>query len=222
VLLRGLGIDGLGKTVARTLAERFGTLAHLRAASHSELAAIKGLGEVSAGTIRGGLLQQTALLDDLLGHITVETEAKATGDGPLSGLSFVFTGALTIDRKSAEARVRSLGAQTPSSVTKTLTHLVVGGDRASPSTKQQAAEKLNGEGARIVVLDEAGFEALLATHGSASTMPPDPSPAGAPAPTDATLPGPTTTMTPTTIDAATATTTPPSPAPPTQKQLPLF
>jgi|GEM_PF-35802 len=230
VLLRGLGIDGLGKTVARTLAERFGTLARLRAASHAELAAIKGLGEVSAGAIRGGLVQQAALLDDLLGHITLETEAKATGEGPLSGLSFVFTGALTIDRKSAEARVRSLGAQTPSSVTKTLTHLVVGGDRASPSTKQKAAEKLNAEGSRIVILDEAGFEALLAIHGSASTMPPGPSPAAPPAPTGTALPGPAPTET---IDAATTATAPPSPATaateppapattPAKKQLSLF
>lgn len=215
VLLRGLGIDGLGKTVARTLAERFGTLARLRAASHAELAAIKGLGEVSAGAIRGGLLQQQALLDDLLGHITLESEAKAAGEGPLSGLSFVFTGALTIDRKSAEARVRSLGAQTPSSVTKMLTHLVVGGDRASSSTKQKAAEKLIAEGATIAILDEAGFEALLATHGSASTMPPGPSPAAPPAPTETTQPQPTTTT-----DTATATTA--TPAPPAKKQLTLF
>jgi ADP-ribosylglycohydrolase len=89
VLLRGLGIDGLGKTVARTLAERFGTLARLRAASQAEFAAIKGLGEVSAGAIRRGLAQQAALLDNLLTLITLETEAQATGEGALSGLRFV-------------------------------------------------------------------------------------------------------------------------------------
>lgn len=223
VLLRGLGIDGLGKTVARTLAERFVTLARLRAASHGELAAIRGLGEVSAGAIRGGLMQQAALLDELLTHITLETEAQSAGEGPLSGLSFVFTGALTIDRKSAEARVRALGAQTPSSVTKTLTHLVVGGDRTSPSTKQKAAEKLNAEGARIVILDEAGFDALLATHCASETIPPTTttpsSPAAPPAPTETTLPTPAAATEP--PGAATAPTTPPA-STTGKKQLTLF
>ena len=69
-----LGIDGLGKTVARTLAERFSTIARLRAASHAELSAIKGLGEVSAGAIRGGLTSNAALIDDLLSSITLDTE----------------------------------------------------------------------------------------------------------------------------------------------------
>jgi BRCT domain type II-containing protein len=80
----------------------------------------------------------------------------------LTGSSFVFTGALEQDRKSAEAAVRALGAETPSSVTRTLTHLVVGGDRSAPSTKQKAAEKLIADGAAIAILDEPAFNALLA------------------------------------------------------------
>jgi DNA ligase (NAD+) len=161
VLLRGLGIDGLGKTVARTLSERFETLPRLRAATVNEIAAVKGLGDLSADAIVKGLKRNAALIDALLEHITLDTEAKASGVGPLSGKSFVFTGALSFDRKTAEARVRALGAETPSGVTKTLTHLVVGGDRSSPSTKEKAAEKLIAQGASIAILDEAGFVALV-------------------------------------------------------------
>jgi len=183
VLLRGLGIEGLGKTVARTLASRFETMPRLRAATHAELSAIKGLGEVSGAAIKAGLVDNAAIIDGLLEHITLATEARSTGVGPLSGSSFVFTGALEQDRKSAEAAVRALGAETPSSVTRTLTHLVVGGDRSAPSTKQKAAEKLIADGAAIAILDEPAFNALLAglssLPGPASSLPgPADDPAG--------------------------------------------
>jgi DNA ligase (NAD+) len=182
VLLRGLGIDGLGKTVARALAERFLTLERVRTASLAELVAIKGLGEVSAEAIRTGLARQAALIDDLVQHITPEAEATTSAQGPLSGLSFVFTGALTIDRKSAEARARSLGALTPSGVSRSLTHLVVGGDRTAPSSKQKAAERHNADGAAIVILDEAGFDALLRAHEG-----PSPAASSLPAPASSSL-----------------------------------
>jgi DNA ligase (NAD+) len=207
VLLRGLGIEGLGKTVARTLASRFETMSRLRAATHAELSAIKGLGEVSGAAIKAGLIDNAAIIDSLLEHITLATEARSTGVGPLTGSSFVFTGALEQDRKSAEAAVRGLGAETPSSVTRTLTHLVVGGDRSAPSTKQKAAEKLIAEGAKIAILDEQAFNALLA---GLSSLPSGTS-SGAPHPTD---------PSPSTVPAAAE--APKTPAPGKGGQLTLF
>jgi DNA ligase (NAD+) len=170
VVLRSLGLDGLGKTVARTLAERFGTLAEVRAASADEMAAIKGLGDLSAASITAGLARNADLIDALLAQITVDAAVQVIPTGPLAGKSFVFTGALTFDRKTAEARVRSLGGTTPSGVTKTLTHLVVG-DRNTPSTKQKATEKLIEAGAVIEVLDEAGYLALLAGLSASEATP---------------------------------------------------
>lgn len=167
VLVRSLGIEGLGKTAARTLSQRMGSLERLRTATTSELATIKGFGGTSARAIVDGFADNGPLLDALLVHITVGTEGPLVDAGPLSGKSFVFTGALSFDRKQAEAQVRTLGALTPTSVTKTLTHLVVGSsDRATPSTKQKAAEKLKAEGALIEILDEAGFAALLQEVGA--------------------------------------------------------
>lgn len=166
VLLRALGIEGLGKTAARTLAERYPSLARLREATAGELATLKGFGEITAGQIVLGLRAQGALLDELLSLVELRS-ASATGDGgdagPLSGKSFVFTGALSMDRKLAEARVTRLGAKVASSVTRALTHLVVGGsERDAPSTKQKAAQKLVAEGAPITVLGEQAFFELLA------------------------------------------------------------
>jgi DNA ligase (NAD+) len=170
VLLRSLGIEGLGKTAARTLAQRMGTLEKLRSSTSSELATIKGFGSTSARAFVDGLLCNGPLLA-ALGALVVIVIVGAVVDaagGALSGKSFVFTGALSFDRKQAEAQVRALGALTPTSVTRSLTHLIVGSsDRASPSTKQKAAEKLKAEGAALEILDEAAFAALLQDVGAA-------------------------------------------------------
>ncbi len=160
-LLRGLGIEGLGKTAARTLAERCRTLARVRALTVVEIAAIKGFGELSARQIVDGLGANAALLDELATLVDVNDAARVEA-GPLQGKSFVFTGALAIDRKAAEAQVQRLGATVCSSVTKALTHLVVGGSGGdAPSTKQKAAQKLIADGAAITILSEDGFRALL-------------------------------------------------------------
>ena len=178
VLLRALGIEGLGKTAARTLAERYPSLARLREATAGELAAIKGFGEITAGQIVDGLRAHAALLEELLTFVQVR-QAAATGDSggsaPLAGMSFVFTGALSMDRKHAEARVTRLGAKVASSVTRALTHLVTGGsERDAPSTKQKAAEKLIAEGAPIAVLSEQAFEELLASLETVAAPTPPP------------------------------------------------
>ena len=75
--------------------------------------------------------------------------------------------------------MQKLGGAVPSSVTKTLTHLVVGGSgRDAPSTKQKAAQKLLAEGAAIAVLSEQDFEALLAPLEVAASPTASPAPSG--------------------------------------------
>jgi NAD-dependent DNA ligase len=67
-----------------------------------------------------------------------------------------------MDRKVAQAEVRKLGADTPSSVVADLTYLVIGVERdGQKSSKQKSAEKLNAKGAAIQVLDEKQFLAVL-------------------------------------------------------------
>lgn len=173
VVLRGLGIANLGKTAARTLAERFTTLDRVRGLSAGELSQLKGLGEVIAQSIVDGLKDNAVLLDALAGLVQISAgSSAATTGGGLAGTSFVFTGALSFDRKQAEARVKKLGASVPSGVTKALTHLVVGGSaRDAPSTKQKAAEKLKAEGANITILDEAAFLALVMSREGAAPVP---------------------------------------------------
>jgi DNA ligase (NAD+) len=74
-------------------------------------------------------------------------------DGPLKGKVFVFTGALTIDRREAEETVKRLGARASGSVSKKTDYVVVG---ENAGTKAERARELG-----ITVLSEDEFKALI-------------------------------------------------------------
>jgi DNA ligase (NAD+) len=165
--LFGLGIPEVGTTVARDLSRHFGTFAAIRAATEAELTAVHGVGERMSEEILGFFADEhnAALLDRLLTKMTLqETEptpdvAEAEGALPLAGKKFVFTGGMERwTRDEAKAAVEALGARAVSSVSKKTDYVVAGEDPGSKLTK---AQELG-----VTVLDEAGFEALLAEHGS--------------------------------------------------------
>jgi DNA ligase (NAD+) len=163
VFLRSLGIDNLGKTASKALAEQFGSLAAVRSANVLSLQAVRGVGELVAEAIVVGLQTLSTQVDDLLTCVQVQSGgAQAPVAGVLSGKSFLFTGALAFDRKTAEQRVVAAGGAVASSVTKNLQYLVVGAsDRGKPSSKLQAAQKLQAAGVALEIIDEVAFEALL-------------------------------------------------------------
>lgn len=96
---------------------------------------------------------------------------KANPAGPLAGTKIVFTGELSMPRGVAESKAAALGCHCTSSVSGKTGIVVVGAQDLSlvgsdgMSTKQRKARDLNAAGARIRVLDAAGFEALLRQHG---------------------------------------------------------
>ncbi|MDR0908345.1 MAG: BRCT domain-containing protein, partial [Spirochaetaceae bacterium] len=82
----------------------------------------------------------------------ISIAAPPSGDLPLSGVSFCFTGELhSMKRNEAEARVKALGGSAKSSVTKDLSYLVTN-DPASNSGKNKKARELG-----IQVIDEDAF-----------------------------------------------------------------
>ena len=99
------------------------------------LGSIIGVGEAIAEELVDffGEPRNLAVLDDLLGELTVEDEAPAAGaDGALSGKIVVFTGTLeTMTRPEAKARAESLGARVTDSVSKKTDLVVVGADAGS-------------------------------------------------------------------------------------------
>ncbi|MDA0699615.1 MAG: NAD-dependent DNA ligase LigA [bacterium] len=157
--LVALGVPEVGPAVARTLAERFGTVASLRAADAVTLAAVHGIGDVMAAAIAGFFAdpRNAVVIDALLaGRVEVEPfEAVAAASVALAGETIVFTGALAgFTRGAAEALVGRLGGRAAGSVSQRTTLVVAGADAGS---KRSRAEALG-----VPVVDEAGFLAFLA------------------------------------------------------------
>lgn len=151
----GFDIEGIGVLmVERAVAAGFDTLEALRSASLEQLASIDGFGEVTAATLKEGLSLLAAQMDEALAAGVVRIKARRAG-GPLSGLSFCFTGELSsMKRPEAEALVRSLGGATRSGVAKGLSYLVTN-DPASGSSKNRKAAELE-----VPIIGEAEFLAL--------------------------------------------------------------
>jgi len=159
-LLVGLNIRHVGGAVAELLATHFGHLDRLMAADEDELAAVEGIGPVIAASVAAFFADpdNRALVDRLV-QAGVNVVGPEAPDVPrtLEGMNVVVTGTLDgFTRDSVEATIKAHGGKSPGSVSKKTTAVVVGdGPGASKLTK---ATELG-----VPILDEAGFEHLLAT-----------------------------------------------------------
>ncbi len=151
VLLYGLGIRHVGKTVAQALARHFGSLDRLRHADADAIAAINGVGPTIAAAVRAWFDEPRSamLIDTLISHglTTVEPGERAE-PGALSGKTFVLTGTLpTLSRSDAAVRIERAGGSVSSSVSRR-TSTVVAGEAAG--TKLDKARQLG-----VEIIDEA-------------------------------------------------------------------
>jgi DNA ligase (NAD+) len=161
-LLNGLGIPGVGETTAKALADRFGNIESLQAASLDEIHAIEGVGPVLAESIHSFFAdaRHRAELKRLreLGVAPAETAPRAPealAAQPLSGMALVLTGTLsTMTREEAAEQLRARGAKVTGSVSKNTSYVVAGAD---PGSKLARAQELG-----VAVLDEDGLKELLA------------------------------------------------------------
>ena len=159
-LLNGLGILHVGETVAEKLAEHFGTLEALRAASLEDLQGVAGIGPSVAESVRAFLddPDERANLDRMLERGVRPAAVAAGGSGPLAGQTFLFTGTLErMSRREAQERVKALGARLLSGVSANLSVLVAG---EKPGSKLKKAQELG-----IKVLSEDEFVSLLEASG---------------------------------------------------------
>ena len=156
-LLFAFGIRHAGEKAASVLAQRFGTLEKVAAASAEEMEQVHEIGRTTAESVAAffGLEEIRELLRKLK-----EAGVEAQGDesAPISdhfaGKTFVFTGSLTQrTREDAEALVKSLGGRASGSVSKQTSYLVAGENAGSKLAK---AEQLG-----VTVLTEEQFAELL-------------------------------------------------------------
>ena len=151
--LFALGVEHVGGTVARLLAEHYGGLAPLLEASEEELQGIKGIGpEVASAVHRFFSSPDNRKVLEQLERAGVRPVAEKTPRGPLplAGEVVVFTGTLeTLTRPEAQRRAEAAGATVAGSVSKKVT-LVVAGPGAG--SKREEAERQG-----IEVIDEERF-----------------------------------------------------------------
>ena len=160
-LLNGLSIRHVGQRVAQVLAEHFGSLDALQAASEEQLAEVNEIGGVIAKSVYDFLHSEHGreTIEDLkqLGiDMSAPKRAVPSGSGPLAGKTIVVTGTLAgYSREEIQDKIAALGGRVSSSVSKK-TDFVLAGEEAG--SKLDKANKLG-----VKVIDEEEFERLIAS-----------------------------------------------------------
>ncbi len=152
-----LGIPHIGTITAVDLAREFQTLDRLLAASQEQLLVIDGIGETVAKAVLAFINAKTTrgLINKYLRH-GVQLLPEPSG-GPLTGRTFVFTGALSdLTRDEAKQLVQKLGGKIAAAVSAKVSYVVVGDDAGSKAAKARAL--------KVPVISPAEFKQLVAKH----------------------------------------------------------
>jgi DNA ligase (NAD+) len=156
-VLFALGIEEVGEVTGRNLAQHFGAVQALLAASPDAIAEVSGIGAKMAQVIHDQLAdpQMRALIEDLQAQgLRFESEGPPPGQGALAGMTFVLTGTLpNLTREQATERIMAAGGKVTGSVSRKTDYLVAG---ESAGSKLANAERLG-----VPVLDEPGLLSLL-------------------------------------------------------------
>jgi DNA ligase (NAD+) len=156
-LLNGLGMRFVGEQTAQILANDFGSIDAIAAASEEELRESEGIGpEVAAGVRLFFKQPANRRVVEKLRRAGVEMTGpkRARTAGPLTGKTFVLTGTLpNLTRERASELIVAAGGKVTSSVSKK-TDYVVAGDE--PGSKYAKAQQLG-----ISILDEDALRSLL-------------------------------------------------------------
>ncbi len=147
-LITGLSIDHVGEETAHLLAEQFGSMDAIAAATAEELEAIDGIGPVVALSLSAWFKDKAhkKALAELMKEVRLEKISRKTG-GKLAGMTFVLTGTLpTLERADAEEMIRAAGGGVSSSVSKNTSYVVAGESAGSKLAKaEQLGVKVIGE-----------------------------------------------------------------------------
>ncbi len=155
-VLMGLGIRFVGERTAQLLAEEFGSMEALRAATAEELERVEEVGPRISQAIVEFFAQPAnlALVEALQAAGVKMTAEKKVRSAQLAGLTFVLTGTLpTLKRDQAKAKIEAAGGKTSGSVSKKTSYVVAGEEAGSKLDKARELQ--------VPVLDEAGLMALL-------------------------------------------------------------
>ena len=155
-VLFGLGVRNVGAKAARILAERFGSIEALMAATVEEMTEIDEIGPVIAESLRDYLDTDEArsLLRALADAGVDLTAEKLVQSDDFAGKTFVLTGTLSrLTREEGESLVLRRGGKCAGSVSKKTSYVVAGEKAGSKLEKAQALG--------VPVLDEDEFLEMI-------------------------------------------------------------
>jgi DNA ligase (NAD+) len=157
-LIYALGIRFVGERTGQLLAEHFGSMQELAAASEEKLTEVGEVGPVVAASVAEFFSEKAnrRVIDRLRdAGVDPKHERVKLRSSRLAGLTFVFTGTLPRrSREEAGAEVVANGGKVFSSVSKKTSFVVVGAD---PGSKFDQAKSLG-----VRILSEDDFDDLLA------------------------------------------------------------
>ncbi len=155
--LISLSIPQVGEETAHDIAEHFKTIEKVRSTTESDLLAISGIGPIVAESVVAFFndKKNIKIVDDLLKYISIESATYSQKPvQKFKGKTFVLTGTLeTMSRDEAKEKIRALGGDVSSSVSKETDYVVAG---ESAGSKLDKAQELG-----VNILSEAEFIALL-------------------------------------------------------------
>jgi len=155
-VIYGLGIRMVGERTAQFLAEHFGSMDALMAASEEELQAVNEIGPRVSQSIREFFDEpkNVALVDRLRAAGLTFTGHKKQRGTTLEGKTFVLTGTLERHtRDEAKKLIEDAGGRVSGSVSKKTDYVVAGQEAGS---KLDKAKELG-----VAVIDETGMEDLV-------------------------------------------------------------
>ncbi|MBU4421623.1 NAD-dependent DNA ligase LigA [Candidatus Parcubacteria bacterium] len=151
-----LGISNVGEETADALARKFGSLEKLQKSGREELENIEDVGSVVADSIERFFNDESGkhLIESLKQNGVDVEDIHISQHQPLRGKTFVLTGGLdSMTRDDAKKKIRDLGGDVSSSVSKETDFVVAGAD---PGSKFDKAKKIG-----IKTLDEKDFLKLI-------------------------------------------------------------
>ena len=163
-VLNGLGIRYVGEKAAETLAQGLRSMDAILQADVETIASLQGIGPKVAQSVyqwsrqdsNREVVRQLAEASLRLEMPAEEPQADSAAQ-PFAGQTFLLTGSLEqLTRGQAEQAISRLGGKIASGVSKTLSHLIVGG---APGSKLAKAEKLG-----VSVHDETWLVERLSEH----------------------------------------------------------
>ena len=157
-VITALGIEGVGSTVAVSLANHFGSLDTLANASVEALDAIEGIGEALAESIYNWFrdpYHQSVLEKLRQTGVNMQGAVREKAGNQFEGMTFVITGTLpTLSRDAATELIEAHGGKVTGSVSKKTSYVLMGD---SPGSKAEKAASLG-----VPIIGEEELQRLLA------------------------------------------------------------